>query len=158
VSVSGLGRRPLRHRRGLRSRRRLDGLLTSGHASPTLVAAAVIHRGGKILITRRPAGKPLAGLWEFPGGKVAPGESPSDALRREIREELGASATIGEALDTVDWQYPDRHVRLLFFRCAIEGEPRALEGQEVAWVSPAELSRYEFPPADARLIERLRLD
>lgn len=122
-----------------------------------VVAAAVVHRGGKILITRRPAGKHLAGLWEFPGGKVSPGESPPEALRREIREELGAEVMVGAPLETVDWQYPDRRVRLLFFGCAIEGEPRALEGQELAWVSPGELSGYEFPPADARLIELLKL-
>jgi 8-oxo-dGTP diphosphatase len=117
----------------------------------------VIQRDGKILIARRPAGKHLAGFWEFPGGKVSPGESPTDALRREILEELGARLVVGAALDAVDWQYPDRTVRLLFFRCGIEGEPQALEGQEIAWVSPAELSGYEFPPADARLIELLKL-
>jgi mutator protein MutT len=111
-----------------------------------------------VLITRRPAGKHLAGLWEFPGGKVSPGEDPVDALRREIAEELGVRAAVGEALETIDWRYPDKHVRLLFFRCAVEGEPRALEGQELAWVAPAEFARYEFPAADARLIERLRLD
>jgi 8-oxo-dGTP diphosphatase len=117
----------------------------------------VIQRDGRILIARRPTGKHLAGLWEFPGGKISPGESPADALRREIAEELGAKVAVGDAVDVVDWQYPDRRVRLLFFRCALEGEPRALEGQEIAWVAPAELSRYEFPPADARLIERLEL-
>ena len=111
-----------------------------------------------MLITRRPAGKHLAGLWEFPGGKVSPGEDPVDALRREIAEELGVRVAVGEALETIDWRYPDKHVRLLFFRCAVDGEPRALEGQELAWVSPAELAQYEFPAADARLIERLRLD
>jgi len=123
----------------------------------TLVSAAVIHRGGRILITRRPAGKHLGGLWEFPGGKVAPGESPADALRREILEELGARVVVGDALETVDWQYPDKRVRLVFFRCVVEDEPRALEGQELAWVRPAELSGYEFPAADARLIEGLKL-
>ena len=123
----------------------------------TLVSAAVIHRGGRILITRRPTGKHLGGLWEFPGGKVAPGESAADALRREILEELGARVVVGETLETVDWQYPDKRVRLVFFRCAVEDEPRALEGQELAWVRPAELSGYEFPAADARLIEILKL-
>ena len=117
----------------------------------------MIHREARILITRRPAGKHLAGLWEFPGGKVPTGESPTDALRREILEELGAQLVVGDPLETVDWEYPDKRVRLLFFRCTLEGEPRALEGQEIAWVLPAELSRYEFPAADARLIERLKL-
>ena len=122
---------------------------------PVEVVAAVIERDGKILITRRPAGTHLAGLWEFPGGKPERGESPEEALRREIREELGADASVGERLDTIDWHYPDKRVRLLFFRCLLREEPRPLEGQEMAWVLPADLGRYEFPAADAALIERL---
>ena len=120
------------------------------------VVAAVIEREGKILITRRPAGSHLAGLWEFPGGKSQPGESDREALARELREELGVSATVGEPVEVVEWRYPDIHVRIEFFRCAIDGEPRPLEGQEMAWVAPAELDRYEFPPADAVLLKRLR--
>jgi len=123
--------------------------------TPTEVVAAVIERGGKLLITRRPAGSHLAGLWEFPGGKPHPGESLEEALRREIREELDAAAVVWERLDTVEWTYPDKRVRVIFFRCAIRGEPRALEGQEMAWVAPADLARYDFPAADAALIARL---
>ena len=119
------------------------------------VVAAVIERDGKILITRRPAGSHLAGLWEFPGGKPEQGESPDEALQREILEELGARLTVGELIEAVDWQYPDKRVRLVFFRCAIHGEPRPLEGQKLAWVVPADLARYEFPPADAALVSRL---
>lgn len=119
------------------------------------VVAAVIERSGKILITRRPAGSHLAGLWEFPGGKPRPGEGPEQALRREIREELDATLSVGEPLETVEWSYPDKRVRLRFFRCTVDGEPRPLEGQEMAWVAPADLGRYEFPPADATLIVRL---
>ncbi|MEK7444652.1 MAG: 8-oxo-dGTP diphosphatase MutT [candidate division NC10 bacterium] len=119
------------------------------------VGAAVIERGGKLLITRRPEGSHLAGLWEFPGGKPHPGESLEEALRREIREELDADLTVGERIDTVEWAYPDKRVRVVFFRCAIRGEPRALEGQEMAWVAPADLARYDFPAADAALIARL---
>jgi 8-oxo-dGTP diphosphatase len=120
------------------------------------VVAAVIEREGKILITRRPAGSHLAGFWEFPGGKSLPGETDREALARELREELGVSAVVGETLEIVEWHYPDTHVRIEFFRCAIDGEPRPLEGQEMAWVAPAELGRYEFPPADAVLLDRLR--
>ncbi len=119
------------------------------------VVAAVIERGGRILIARRPRSLHLAGLWEFPGGKPKPGETPQQALRREIAEELGAAVTVGELLETVEWAYPDKRVRLSFYRCAIVGEPRPLEGQEIAWVMPAELDRYQFPPADASLIGRL---
>jgi len=122
------------------------------------VVAAVIERHGKILITRRPQSAHLAGLWEFPGGKPERGESLEVALRREIREELDAEIAVGERIETIEWQYPDKRVRLVFFRCGIHGEPRPLEGQEMAWVTPADLARYEFPPADASLIERLSRD
>lgn len=120
------------------------------------VVAAVIERGGKILISRRPKGAHLEGLWEFPGGKAEAGESPERALVREVREELGVAFTAGERVAEVDWQYPDKRVRIAFFRGTVEGEPRPLEGQELAWVVPADLDRYEFPPADASLLERLR--
>ena len=122
---------------------------------PITVVAGVIERHGAILITRRPPGAHLAGFWEFPGGKARPGERLEDALSREIVEELGAQISVGERLDTVVWEYPDRIVRLVFFRCGIRGEPRPLEGQEMAWVAPAELLRYEFPPADRILLDRL---
>ncbi len=121
------------------------------------VVAAVIERQGKVLITRRPAGAHLGGLWEFPGGKPQPGETSEEALRREIREELGAEVSVGELIEAADWAYPDRRLRLSFFRCRLRGEPRPLEGQELAWVAPADLGRYAFPPADAALIERLSL-
>jgi mutator protein MutT len=119
------------------------------------VVAAVIERGGRILIARRPPGSHLAGLWEFPGGKPLPGESLEDALRREIDEEIDAHASVGEKIETVEWTYPDKRVRLHFFRCTISGEPRPMEGQVLAWAARGELSRDEFPPADAAIIERL---
>ncbi|MBI1959104.1 MAG: 8-oxo-dGTP diphosphatase MutT [Candidatus Rokubacteria bacterium] len=121
----------------------------------TPVVAAVIERADRLLITRRPEGSHLAGLWEFPGGKPHVGESLEDALRREAREELGAEVTVLDRLDTIDWAYPDKRVRLVFFRCTMQGEPRALEGQEMAWVARADLCRYDFPAADAALIARL---
>ncbi len=119
------------------------------------VVAAVIEREGRILIARRPAALHMGGLWEFPGGKQKAGESARNALEREIREELGVGVTVGPLLETVDWAYPEKRVRLSFFRCAIEGEPQALEGQEIAWVAALELPRYAFPPADAALVARL---
>ena len=120
------------------------------------VVAAVIEREGRILIARRPAALHLGGLWEFPGGKRQAGETPEAALVREIREELDAAVTVGELLDDVEWTYPEKTVRLLFFRCGLDDEPRAAEGQEIAWVAPADLDRYEFPPADEGLVARLR--
>ena len=122
---------------------------------PVEVVAAVVERDGRYLITRRLEGTHLAGLWEFPGGKILPGEQPEDALRRELEEELGVEVAVGELIQTVDWAYPEKSVRLLFFRCALAGEPTPLEGQEMRWVAAADLPTYSFPEADATLITRL---
>ena len=112
------------------------------------VVAAVIEREGRILIARRPVASHLGGLWEFPGGKVGADEPAEAALAREIREELDAAVDVGELIETVEWAYPEKTVRLRFFRCALRGDARPAEGQELAWVRPAELRAYEFPPAD----------
>jgi len=119
------------------------------------VVAAVVERDGRYLITRRLEGTHLAGLWEFPGGKILPGEQPKDALKRELSEELGVGATVGERIERVDWTYPEKSVRLLFFRCVLEGDPKPLEGQDMRWVAAADLASYKFPDADATLIGRL---
>jgi 8-oxo-dGTP diphosphatase len=119
------------------------------------VVAAVVERAGRYLITRRLEGTHLAGLWEFPGGKTLSGEKPEDALRRELQEELGVEAEVGELIETVDWTYPEKSVRLLFFRCALRGEPCPQERQEMLWVEAARLSSYQFPAADLQLIEHL---
>jgi 8-oxo-dGTP diphosphatase len=119
------------------------------------VVACVTERDGRYLITRRLEGTHLAGLWEFPGGKIRSGEKPEDALRRELDEELGVTADVGEMLESVDWTYPEKQVRIFFFRCAIRGEPRPLQGQEMLWIEAAELPSRNFPEADAQLISRL---
>lgn len=125
---------------------------------PTVdVAAAVIQKGGRYLITQRGGGSHLAGLWEFPGGKRRPGESLEECLRREIREELAVEVEVGEEIETVTWPYPERTVVLHFFRCDLAGgEVAPQEGQATVWVTPEELARYPFPPADASLITHLR--
>jgi mutator protein MutT len=115
----------------------------------------VIERDGRILITRRRAGAHLGGLWEFPGGKAEAGESLEEALIREIREELALDISVGVRIDRVDWEYPDKHVSIVFFSCTASGEPRPIEGQEMMWVAASDLGSYEFPPADAELIARL---
>jgi 8-oxo-dGTP diphosphatase len=119
------------------------------------VVAAVIQREGRYLITRRSEGTHLAGLWEFPGGKVDQTEAPETALRRELREELGVDSTVGELIETVTWTYPEKTVRILFFRCTLHGEPCSQEGQEMRWADGQTLSTYTFPDADRRLVERL---
>jgi mutator protein MutT len=115
----------------------------------------VIERHGLILVTRRPPGTHLAGLWEFPGGKPHAGEALAQALRREIAEELGTDARVGELIQTIDWTYPDKRVRLHFFLCTITDEPKPLEGQEMQWLTREELTQHEFPAADAALITHL---
>ena len=121
------------------------------------VVACVTERDGRYLITRRLEGTHLAGLWEFPGGKIRSGEKPEDALRRELQEELGVTADVGDLLESVDWTYPEKRVRILFFRCAIQGEPRPQQGQDMSWIEAAELPSRRFPEADARLISRLAI-
>lgn len=120
-----------------------------------VVTAAIVERGERILVTRRPPGVHLAGLWEFPGGKCEPGESLAACMARELREELDVEGTVGEEVLTVSHEYPDRVVELHFLRCTIAGTPRALLGQEIRWVDRQEIGTLAFPPADAALIERL---
>lgn len=121
------------------------------------VTAGLIQDGeGRYLITQRRRGAHLEGLWEFPGGKRDAGEELTACLARELTEELGARFTVGEKVDTIQWEYPDRTIVLHFYRCRLAAgtiEPR--EAQAMAWVAPSELSRYDFPPADSELITRL---
>lgn len=120
-----------------------------------LVAACVlVDETGAVLLTKRPAGKPLAGLWEFPGGKVESCETPEHALIRELREELGLSVTAPglTPLTFVSHAYADFHLLMPVFVCRRwRGEIVANEGQEIAWVRPEALSDYRMPPADEPL-------
>jgi 8-oxo-dGTP diphosphatase len=127
-----------------------------GSCRTIVVTAAVIERNGLLLVTRRPDGVHLAGLWEFPGGKCEPGESHDACLRREIHEELHADVLVVDEILAVTHDYPDRVVELHFLRCELVDEPRAALGQEMRWVAREDLSELEFPPADAELIALLR--
>ena len=119
------------------------------------VVAAVIEQHGAFLVTQRQPGTHLAGLWEFPGGKIDAGESRADALRREIREELDADVTVGELILETTHAYPNRAITLCFYRCVLRGDPRPVLGQAMRWVPRHELSSLDFPPADDELIRRL---
>jgi mutator protein MutT len=119
------------------------------------VTAAVIEQDGTFLVTRRPHGAHLAGLWEFPGGKCEPGEALDRCLEREILEELGTTCRVGREIFSVTHPYPDRTVELHFFACSLGGSPTPLLNQEMRWVPRAELRALDFPPADAELIEAL---
>ena len=120
-----------------------------------VVAAAVVERDGRILVTKRPAGVHLEGQWEFPGGKCWPGETLEQCLARELREELDADAAVGAELLSTSHDYGDRRVELHFFGCSLRSEPRPQLGQEMQWVERSRLGTLQFPPADAELIALL---
>jgi mutator protein MutT len=122
----------------------------------TQVAAGLILREGRYLIARRKADTHLGGLWEFPGGKREEGESLEACLRRELREELGIDVAAPVHFRMIRHEYREKTVEMHFFRCTIiGGEAKALECEEVRWVTPDELAEYDFPPADRPLIETL---
>ncbi|BAT58336.1 CTP pyrophosphohydrolase [Variibacter gotjawalensis] len=123
-----------------------------------VVACALIDADGRILIAQRPEGKQLSGLWEFPGGKVDPGERPEQTLIRELREELGL--TVAEPclapLTFASHAYDDFHLLMPLYVCRRwDGTPKPLEAQKLAWVMPNKLRDYPMPPADEPLIPHL---
>jgi 8-oxo-dGTP diphosphatase len=125
-----------------------------------VVSAAILIENGRVLLTRRRSGTHLAGAWEFPGGKVEAGEDPREALQRELREEVGTEARVGEIVDVTFHRYTeaDKAVLLLFFeaeRGLGSGEPRALDVAAVRWAGADELDEREFPPADVAVLRKV---
>jgi 8-oxo-dGTP diphosphatase len=128
--------------------------------NPTLwvVAAALARPDGQVLLQQRPSGKAMAGLWEFPGGKVERGERPEQALVRELREELGIGVEEAALAPAAFASAPlaERHLLLLLFLCRRwAGEPRPLDAEALRWVTPAEMHALAMPPADVPLVEAL---
>lgn len=123
-----------------------------------VVAAVLRDREGRVLIAERPAGKPLAGFWEFPGGKLEPGEPAFDALERELQEELGIRVRHAYRLLRFVHRYPEREVELDVWRVTTwEGTPASQEGQQLGWVSPEDLKDWQLLPADEPIVAALKL-
>ncbi|HYB64053.1 MAG TPA: 8-oxo-dGTP diphosphatase MutT [Steroidobacteraceae bacterium] len=121
-----------------------------------VVAAALYDTRGRVLIAQRPPGKHQAGRWEFPGGKVAPGESETQALVRELREELGIEVTASRPFMRLGHTYPDRSVELsMWIVERFAGTPRGLDGQELRWIAPADLAHADLLEADRPFVEAL---
>jgi 8-oxo-dGTP diphosphatase len=130
----------------------------SGETIVLVVACALVDKDGRVLISQRPEGKAMAGLWEFPGGKVEPGERPETALIRELKEELGIDVTAAclAPLTFASHGYPSFHLLMPLYVCRRwKGEIRPGEGQRIAWVRPKELRAYPMPPADIPLVAHL---
>jgi 8-oxo-dGTP diphosphatase len=124
-----------------------------------LVTAAVMIENGRVLVSQRKPGQHLAGAWEFPGGKVDADEDPRAALARELHEELGIDATIGEIVEVTYHRYPEKAVLLLFFeamRTPTSAEPTAVDVAAIRWAEAGELDDREFPPADVPVLAKVR--
>ncbi|MBL6624585.1 MAG: 8-oxo-dGTP diphosphatase MutT [Alphaproteobacteria bacterium] len=133
--------------------------MSKGLPTVLVSAVALIDRDGRVLLAQRPAGKRMAGLWEFPGGKIETGETPEAALIRELGEELGIDTAESclAPLTFASHRYDDFHLLMLVYVCRKwTGTPRPLEGGELAWVRASRLRDYEMPPADIPLIPVLQ--
>lgn len=123
------------------------------------VAAGLVFRGNQLLITRRPEGTHLAGLWEFPGGKREPGETWEHCLVRELREELGVEVEVGRVFEEIRHVYPGKAVWLRFFVCRVLcGDPAPIGCAELTWVTKDQLRSFSFPAADAGLLSKLEAE
>lgn len=124
-----------------------------------VVAVALIDVDGRVLLAKRPTGKKMAGMWEFPGGKLHPHETPETALVRELKEELAIDTATSclAPLSFASHAYPEFHLLMPLYACRVwQGNPIPKEGQELAWVEPVKMRQYTMPPADIPLVAMLR--
>jgi 8-oxo-dGTP diphosphatase len=132
---------------------------TTGPRLLLVAACALVDVDHRVLLSRRPEGKPMAGLWEFPGGKVSEGETPEACVIRELQEELGLDVTANclAPLTFASHGYDDFHLLMPLFVCRVwEGLPRPREGQAIKWLRPRDMGGYPMPPADRPLVAFLR--
>ncbi len=123
------------------------------------IAVGIVERGGKILISKRRPDTHQGDLWEFPGGKVRAGESPEQAVVREMREELGVGVRVDRLYARVEHEYPDRAIELLAYRCVLEeGKPTPIHCAACEWVALAGLNRFSFPEANQTIVKRLSVE
>ncbi|MEM9191337.1 MAG: (deoxy)nucleoside triphosphate pyrophosphohydrolase [Myxococcota bacterium] len=121
-----------------------------------VVAAAIVWSDGRILLTRRPSGTHLEGMWEFPGGKLEDGEAPEEALVRECEEECAIQIAVRDILDVTFHRYPKKDVLLLFYDCTlVSGEVQHREVADHVWCAPAEIRSYPLPPPDERVVQKI---
>ena len=124
-----------------------------------IVTAAAMIRGGKVLIAQREAGSHMEYCWEFPGGKLEPGETPEECIVREIKEELDMEIEVLDIYKVVKFDYKEKDILLLCYLCKVaKGEGKAIECNDFRWVGREELVNYEFVPADLPIVEKLMKD
>ena len=119
------------------------------------VVAAIIRRDNLVLLCQRPDGPHLPLLWEFPGGKIKSGESATEALERELLEEIGVRARVGNLVADIQHRYPEKNVRIRFYDASIDGDPRPKVHRRLRWIPIDELAEYEVPPANSRVVRML---
>lgn len=130
--------------------------MTESSSGAVVVAAAIVFREGRVLLTKRPPEGHLAGMWEFPGGKLEPKEAPEDAVVRELREECGVTVRVVEIVEATFHAYAERDVLVLFYECELtSGEVQHLGVADHVWCEPEEIERYELPPADVRVVPKI---
>lgn len=132
----------------------------SSSSPPTIhkqIGVAVITNHNKILIDRRKQSGEMGGLWEFPGGKIEPGETVEECIKREVKEELDIEVKVGDRLTTISHTYKTFNVTLYVHDCQyVGGEPRTIECQEIRWVEPAQMNRFQFPQANTKIVNLLQ--